>query len=134
MNAHLSMTRGTHEPYVLLLGFGIFTSTAALLSIVSAGTPPRAEDAAYQVAIWSNRGFYLTDPGLMAWGLGQVLFGWVAWRSGALPDWLAVVGLVGGIAGLLTPAVYRTSLLALVQLSSFAIWGFATGIMLLRAR
>jgi len=119
---------------ILLLGFGVFTSTAALLSIVSAGSPPGPEDAAYQAAIWSNLGFYLTDPGLMAWGLGQFLFGRVAWRSGVLPDWLAVVGIVGGIAGLLTLAVYQTSLLALVQLCSFTTWGFATGIMLLRTR
>jgi hypothetical protein len=119
---------------VLLLGFAIFTSTAALLSIVTAGNISRPADAAYQVAIWSNLAFYLTDPGLMTWGFGQFLFGWVAWRSGVLPNWIAVVGMVGGIAGLLTLAVYQTSVLALVQLCCFTIWGFAAGVTLLRAR
>ena len=119
---------------VLLLGFAIFVSTAALLSIVAAGNPSRPEDAAYQVSIWSNLGFYLTDPGLMTWGLGQFLFGWVAWRSGVLPNWVAVVGMVGGVAGLLTLAVYQTPVLALVQLFCFTIWGFAAGVTLLRAR
>ena len=119
---------------VLLLGFAVFTNTAALLSIVTAGNPARAEDAAYQVAIWSNLAFYLTDPGLMTWGLGQFLFGWVAWKSGVLPNWIAVVGMVGGIAGLLTLAVYQTPVLALVQLCCFTIWGFAAGMALLRAR
>lgn len=119
---------------VLLLGFAVFTSTAALLSIVTAGNASRAEDAAYQVAIWSNLAFYLTDPGLMTWGLGQFLFGWVAWKSGVLPNWIAVVGMVGGIAGLLTLAVYQTPVLALVQLCCFTIWGFAAGMTLLRAR
>jgi hypothetical protein len=119
---------------VLLLGFAIVANTTALLSIVASGNPPHPEDATYQVAIWSNLSFYLTDPGLMAWGLGQFLFGWVAWRSGVLPNWLAVVGIIGGIAGLLTLAVYQTPVLALVQLLSFTIWGFATGYSLLRAR
>jgi hypothetical protein len=119
---------------VLLLGFAVFTNTAALLSIATAGNPSRAEDAAYQVAIWSNLAFYLTDPGLMTWGLGQFLFGWVAWKSGVLPNWIAVVGMVGGIAGLLTLAVYQTPVLALVQLCCFTIWGLAAGVTLLRAR
>ena len=119
---------------VLLLGFGIFTHVGALLSIVAAGTPPSAPDAAYQAAIWQSLGFYLTDPGLMAFGLGQFLFGWLAWRSGVLPNWVAMVGVGGGAAGLLTLAVYQTGILALVQLICFGIWGFATGLLLLRGR
>ena len=118
---------------VLLLGFAIFTSTAAVLSIVAAGSPPHPEDATYQAAIWSNLGFYLTDPGLMTWGLGQFLFGWITWRSSVLPNWLAIVGIIGGIAGLMTLAVYQTAVLALLQLLSFTIWGFATGHALLRS-
>jgi hypothetical protein len=70
----------------------------------------------------------------MAWGLGQFLFGWVAWRSVVLPNWLAIIGMLGGVAGLLTLAVYQTAVLALVQLLAFTIWGFATGLSLLRAR
>jgi hypothetical protein len=44
------------------------------------------------------------------------------------------LGIVGGVAGLLTLAVYQTSVLALVQLASFTVWAFATGVTLLRAR
>ena len=112
---------------VLLLGYGLFTHVGAVLSIVAASPPPRPQDATYQVAIWSSLGFYLTDPGLMTWGLGQLLFGRLAWRSGILPDWVAVVGMVGGVAGLLTLAVYQTAVLGLVQLLSFTVWCFATG-------
>lgn len=119
---------------VLLLGFATFTNIAALLSIVAAGNPPRPEDATYQAAIWSNLSFYLTDPGLMIWGLGQFLFGWVTWKSGVLPNWLAVVGIIGGIAGLMTLGVYQTPVLALVQLVSFTICGFVTGRSLLHSR
>ena len=119
---------------VLLLGFAIFTHIGAVLAIADASGPARAQDAAYQAAIWSSLGFYLTDPGLMTWGLGQFLFGWIAWRSDLLPKWIAMIGMVGGVAGLSTLAVYQTSLLALVQLACFTVWGFATGIALLRAR
>jgi hypothetical protein len=31
-------------------------------------------EATYQAAIWRSLWYYLTDPGLMAWGLGQFLF------------------------------------------------------------
>jgi hypothetical protein len=70
----------------------------------------------------------------MTWGLGQLLFGWLAWKSGTLPNWVSVVGIVGGIAGLLTLAVYQSAMLALLQLASFAVWGVATGTCLLRRR
>jgi len=60
-------------------------------------------------SVWSGLGYHLTDPGLMAWGLGQLLFGVLAWRSGVLPNWVAVIGILGGVAGLLTLAVYAES-------------------------
>ena len=119
---------------VLLLGFGIFMHIGALLSIVAAGAPLHAEDATYQVSIWSSLSFYLTDPGLMAWGLGQFLFGWLAWRSGVLPNWVAVVGMIGGVAGLLTLTVYQTGVLGIVQILCFSVWGFASGFSLLRGQ
>jgi len=33
------------------------------------------------------------------WGLGFILFGALAWNSGILPNWMAVVAIVGGVAG-----------------------------------
>lgn len=119
---------------ILMLAFAVFTHVGALQSIVAAGGPSNAAEANYQAAIWGSLSFYLTDPGLMTMGFGQVLFGWLAWRSRVLPNWTSVVGMIGGIAGLLTLAVFQTPFLALAQLACFAIWGLATGILLLRGR
>jgi hypothetical protein len=100
---------------ILLLAFGVFTYVGAGLSIVAtAHLAPSLADVAYQFVIWANLSYYLTDPGLMAWGLGQFLFGCLAWRSHVLANWLAVLGVIGGTAGLLTLAVYQSSALALV--------------------
>ncbi len=118
---------------ILMLGYAIRTYLGAALSIVAASSRPGAPEAVYQAAIWRSLSFFLTDPGLMTWGLGQFLFGWLARRSGVLPNWVAWVGILGGLAGLLTDAVYQTGALATVQVLSFTIWGFATGVVLLRA-
>jgi hypothetical protein len=117
---------------VLMLAFGIFTHVGALLAIAAAAGPSHADDGIYQATIWSSLRFYLTDPGLMAWGLGQFLFGWVAWRNGIFANWIAVIGMIGGVAGLLTLAVFQTGVLALVQICSFTVWAFATSSLLRR--
>jgi hypothetical protein len=110
---------------VLLLAFGYYMSVGALLSISTAGTAPLAAEPEYQARIWRSMSFILSDPGLMAWGLGFVLFGRLAWNSGVLPNWVAALGMLGGVAGLLTLAVYQTPVMAVVQVICFAIWGFA---------
>jgi hypothetical protein len=118
---------------VLLLGFATFESVGAFAAVSAAGRlAPSPAEAAYQAAIWSHLSFYLTDPGLMTLGLGQFLFAILAWKSGVLPKLVAAIGYAGGVAGLLTLAVYETSMLALTQLAAFAIWGFATGVALLK--
>jgi len=117
---------------VLLLGFATFAFVGAFLAInASSHTAPSQAEAAYQAAIWSNLSYFLTDPGLMTLGLGQFLFAWLAWNGGLLPKLLCAIGFVGGLAGLLTLAVYQTGLLALVQISAFGVWGLASGVLLL---
>jgi len=68
----------------------------------------------------------------MTLGLGQFLFAALAWKGGTLPKLVAAIGFVGGLAGLLTLAVYETGVLALTQLAAFGVWGLATGVILLR--
>jgi len=118
---------------VLLLGFATFASIGANLAILAAGdAAPSQAQATYQAVIWGNLSFYLSDPGLMILGLGQILFARLAWKSGSLPRLVAAIGYVGGLAGLLTLAVYQTGALAVVQLGAFGVWGLATGIALLK--
>ena len=118
---------------VLLLGFATFAFVGAFSAVSAAArVAPSPAEAAYQAAIWSHLSFYLTDPGLMTLGLGQFLFAVLAWKSGSLPKLVAAIGLVGGLAGLLTLAVYETAALALAQLTAFGVWGLATGVILLR--
>ncbi len=118
----------------LLLGFGIAIGVGALFSILAVDALPYTAADTHQAAIWLTLNFFLADPGLMALGLGQLIFGWLAWRSDVLPNWVAIVGMVGGVAGLLTEAVYQSGVLALLQIICFAIWGFAIGFLLLRVR
>jgi hypothetical protein len=118
---------------VLLLSFATFAFVGAFLSIAAArGLAPSHPDETYQAALWSNLSFFLTDPGLMTLGLGQLLFSWLSWKTGLFPRFISVVGYLGGVAGVLTLVVYQTSALALAQIAAFGVWGIATGVVLLR--
>jgi len=120
---------------VLLLGFATFAFVGAFLSITaSSHAAPSQAEAIYQATIWGNLSYFLTDPGLMTLGLGQFLFAWLAWKGAVLPRVICAIGYLGGLAGLLTLALYQTSLLAVVQISAFGVWGVATGLVLLRRR
>lgn len=117
---------------ILLLGFGVFVGTAATLSLATTASAQDSVITAQQLKFWAQMRFYLTDPGLMAWGVGQVLYCWLLWRGRKLPVAVLVVGFLGGSAGFLTLAVYETQLLALVQLLSFAVLAAVVGVVLMR--
>lgn len=117
---------------ILLLGTGVFTGFAALLALGGAGPVPDPAVVAHHAKFWAQMRYLLTDPGLMAWGVGLLLYGGLLWRSGALPRSVVAVCLAGGVAGVLTLAVFETSILALVQLVAFAVLGLGAGVALLR--
>jgi hypothetical protein len=119
---------------VMLLAYGIYLYVSSLLSISAVSNlAPSAAESIYQAAIWANLVFYLSDPPLMALGLAQFLFGWLAWRGGIFPNWLGAIGMFGGVAGLLTLAVYQASYLAIIQEVCFALWGVVVGALLLQS-
>ena len=115
---------------MLLFGFAYFISAQALgvLALVGNLAPGTAE-ATYHGAFWYHFSVSLLVPALYAWGLGQLLFGWLAWRSQVLPSWLAVLGLISGIASFAPPF----KVVQAIVLDSFILWGLTTGLLLLRS-
>lgn len=116
---------------ILLFGFAYFIPAQALgvLGLVGNLAPGTAE-ATYHAAFWYYFSVSLLVPALYAWGLGQLLFGWLAWRSRVLPSWLAVLGMISGIASFAPPFRFVQA----IVLDSFILWGLTTGILLLRSR
>ena len=116
---------------ILLFGLAYFIPARALgvLGLVGNLAPSPAEST-YQGAFWYHFSLSLLVPALYVWGPSQVLFGWLAWRSRVLPSWLAVFGLVSGMASFAPPFRFVQA----IVLDSFCLWSFITGIVLLRSR
>src|SRR5215470_8485057 len=72
----------------------------------------------------------LTDPPLMAWGAGQILFARLIRRSDVLPKWVAWTATIAGAAGVLASLQSPPLgiLLALLTVAGFAVWSLATGV------
>src|SRR5579864_9362494 len=61
-------------------------------------TAPFAKEATYQAALLFATANPLLPLGGAIWGLGFIMFGVLTWKSGILPNWIAVVAIVGGVA------------------------------------
>lgn len=116
---------------VLLNGIISFLYVGALLSIWNTKTLAGA-NSEYEMTFWTNLFYFMSDPALMIWGLGQLLFSFILLKQSTLPKWLAINTLIGGIAGILTLLVYQTPILALLQAISFVIFIIFFGVFLLK--
>lgn len=105
---------------ILLNGIISFLYVGALISIWSTRNMQGA-NSDYQMSIWTNLFYFMSDPALMIWGLGQLLFGYLLLSNSIFPKWLGVITVIGGVAGVLTLAVYQTPLLAILQEFTFVI-------------
>ena len=99
---------------ILLNGIVSFIYVGALLSIGNSSTIQGA-NSNYEMSIWTNLFYFMTDPALMIWGLGQFFLGIILFSNIRYPKCLGIITMVGGLAGLLTLVVYQTPVLAILQ-------------------
>ncbi len=127
----------------LLSVLGVFSiALAALLYVASLATisstaAPTPADANYQAALWFTIPIALLVLGTAAWGTGFFLFGLLTWKSGVLPNWLAVIGIVGGVAGwtiVSQPVAFLVSIVSIALPVAFVIWGLGSGALILSGR
>jgi hypothetical protein len=110
-------------------------------ALAAAGTltAPSATEATYQAALLFAMANPLLPLGGAVWGLGFIVFGVLTWNSGLLPNWMAVVAIVGGVAGWAIFPVLNSSGMffgyliteVLVPITT-AIWCFACAMIFLR--
>lgn len=105
---------------ILLNGIISFLYVGALISIWSTRNIPGA-NSDYEMSIWTNLFYFMSDPALMIWGLGQLLFGYLLLSNSIFPKWVGIVTIIGGFAGVLTLAVYQTPILAILQMLTFVV-------------
>jgi hypothetical protein len=110
-------------------------------AFTAAGTTaaPSAAEAAYQANLLYSTLNPLLPLGGALWGLGFVLFGILGRKSGVIPNWLAVIAVIGGVAGWAIFPVLNSNgqfvgYLFTEILVPFmtAIWCFALGVTALR--
>lgn len=105
---------------ILLNGIISFLYVGALISIWNTRSMHGA-DSDYQMSLWTNLFYFMSDPALMLWGFGQLVFGFLLLTNPNFPKWLGLIAVVGGVAGALTLAVYQTPILAILQAVTFVV-------------
>lgn len=99
---------------ILLNGIVSFLYVGALLSIWNTKNI-QGSNTAYEMSIWTNFFYFMTDPALMMWGVGQFILGRILFSNPAFPKWVGIIAIVGGMAGIFTLVVFQTPILALLQ-------------------
>jgi hypothetical protein len=113
----------------LTIAFGVVLSNGALIALAKSPSDAVYQPtAAFLAAFWSNMRDITDIFGQVLLGVGLLIFGRLAWRSHILPDWLAVVGVIGGVAGLISPFVAAPAILTYLAVT---IWAFAFGAIVL---
>jgi Domain of unknown function (DUF4386) len=96
----------------------------------AANTPPPLPGIpAYEAAFWLTLDTGLNLLGIVAWGFGLLLFGLAAWKSQILPNWLALVGVIGGLSSLILIVPFVAFLTVPI---TFGIWCFAAPLLIRR--
>jgi len=126
---------------ILVAVLGQFITTGAYWAITQVPVGSTyLSNAAFEAAFWNNFGGLFALFGFALVGVGFILFGWLAWKSDIVPNWLAILAFVGGVAGLLYGAGFSSSAAGvlgffgfILVLITFGLWGIVIGARLLMA-
>jgi hypothetical protein len=134
--ATLAMVTG-----ILIAVLGSCLSTGAYWAItqVPVGSTYQS-NAAFEAAFWNNLSGIFSTFGFALVGVGFILFGWLGWKSEIVPNWLAIVAFIAGVAGLVAGGGLSNSAIGIlgffgfiIPLISFTLWGIVIGARLLMA-
>ena len=115
---------------ILVTGLGIVLSIGALAAIAQLPSDSAYNTSAtFEGAFWANLQGLTNSFGDGLMGIGLVLLGLVAWDSKTVPNWLAIIALVGGAGGLLAIV---SDALSIVSFGTFTVWSVAIGYIVLR--
>jgi hypothetical protein len=98
-----------------------------------------ATSATVQASFAYELGNEAIGVGFFLLGAGIILLGWVGWGSALFPKWLSLLSVIGGVSGLLAPAMLgplasASLLLSVTTAGVFVILGVTTGLLILRPR
>jgi len=115
---------------IVVTGLGVVLSIGALAALAGLPSDPTyASNATFEAAFWANLQSLTNVFGDAFMGLGSILLGWVAWDSRIVPNWLAIIGVVGGLGAV---AAIVADPLAGISYFAFTIWSLAVGVIMLR--
>ncbi|HXC77447.1 MAG TPA: DUF4386 family protein [Candidatus Acidoferrum sp.] len=115
---------------ILVTGLGVVLSIGALAALAALPSDPSYEiSAAFEGAFWADLQSLTNVFGDALMGLGLILLGWVAWGSRIVPNWLAIIAVVGGIGAF---AAIVADPLAAISFLAFTIWSVVVGVIILR--
>ena len=114
--------------FVAAVGVVGYVSLLASINGATGGSPATASFIANVVG---SSLLTVTLLGFTAFGLGMLLYGLLSWKSRTLPNWLAVVGIVTGAAGVTTFIPVVGFVTAFVGLAAFVVWCFVSALVFL---
>ncbi len=114
--------------FVAAIGVVLWVS---LLASINGATGVSPATASYIANVVGSSVITIALLGFTAFGFGLLLYGVLSWRSRILPNWLAVVGIVGGAAGITSFLPVVGFVTSFVSLAAFIVWAFVSSLVFL---
>jgi len=123
--------------YLSIIGLSLYAAStvlyiALLASIQSAAGTSDPATEVFVANVVGTSSADLTLLGGAGWTLGLFLYAILSWKSRILPNWLAIVGLGGGVAGFLSFMFGVVGgAMGFVFAIAFVIWAFGSALVFL---